>query len=189
MSENTKSEARVFHVESRFVTMARRPGGVPRERAIASAQAHVEELSSDFVDWVDQEVQQLSLILAEIEKNPGDVTMIERADVNCSQLRDIGTTLGYELVTFVAGSLCAVLNTIKAGAAYDKDMVDCHVNALFLVRTEPYRNLAPHQVPEMSSGLRQIVELAVRMQPDLPAKEPKLPLSEPAAAKGEEKAD
>ena len=189
MSKDKKPEARIFHVDSRFVALARRPGGVPRQHAISKAQSHVEQLSSEFVDWIEQELQQLSLILAEIESNPADMAVIERADANCSQLRDIGSTMGYELVTFVAGSLCAILDTMKAGAAYDKDIVDCHVNALFLVRTEPYRNLGPHQVPEMSSGLRRIVELAVRTQPDLQAKEPELPLSPPETAKGEEKAD
>jgi hypothetical protein len=39
-------------------------------------------------------------------------------------------------------------------------MVDCHIDAFLLARTEPYRNLRPEQVPEMTSGLRRVVELA-----------------------------
>lgn len=186
MSEKTKSEARIFHVESRFVQMARRSGGIPREHAVAKAQSHVEELTSGFTDWLDQELQQLSAILSEIADKPGDMEVIERADTNCSQLRDIGATMGYELITFVAGSLCAILDTIKSGAAYDKDMIDCHINALFLVRTEPYRNLSPHQVPEMSSGLRRIVELAIQTQPEASAQEPELAASK-AEATGDSK--
>ena len=186
MSEKPKSEARIFDVDSRFVQLARRPGGVAREHAVAKAQSHVEDMTSDFNDWLDQELRQLSAILSEIEGNPGDMAVIERADTNCSQLRDIGATMGYELVTFVAGSLCAILDSIKAGAAYDKDMIDCHINALFLVRTEPYRNLGPHQVPEMSSGLRRIVELAVQTQPEAPVQKTERAASKTEASDGSE---
>jgi hypothetical protein len=186
MPENTKAEARIFDVDSRFVQLARRPGGVARENAVAKAQSHVEDLTSDFNDWLDQELKQLSAILSKIESNPSDMALIESADTNCSQLRDIGATMGYELVTFVAGSLCAILDTIKSGVAYDKDIVDCHMNALFLVRTEPYRNLGPHQVPEMSSGLRRIVELAIQTQPEAPANEPERAASKTEASDGGE---
>jgi hypothetical protein len=39
-------------------------------------------------------------------------------------------------------------------------MIDCHMDALLLARTEQYRHLTPDQVPEMASGLRRVVELA-----------------------------
>lgn len=168
MAEKSHPEARIFYVDSRFERMARRPGAVAREQALADAEAQVEELRTDFGDWLERELQQLSAALSQIEDDPSDMALLDRADSNCAQLRDIGTTMGFELVTFVARSLCTILQTIKAGAAYDKDMVDCHINALFLVRTEPYRDLSPTQVPEMSSGLRRIVELVIRTAPGEP---------------------
>jgi chemotaxis protein histidine kinase CheA len=166
MPEKPRREAHIFHVDSRFERMARRSGGITREQALANAQAQVDQIKADFANWLDQELQQLRAALTQIEVYPSDIAVLDRADHNCSQLRDIGATMGFELVTFVAGSLCAMLDTIKAGAAYDKDMIDCHINALFLVKTEPYRNLSPHQVPEMSYGLRRIVELAMQTTPD-----------------------
>jgi chemotaxis protein histidine kinase CheA len=175
MADKPEREALVFYADSRFERLARRPGAVAREQALANAQSHVDDLKSDFLDWLDQELQQLRAALAQIEVDPSDMTVLDRANNNSSQLRDIGTTMGFELVTFVAGSLCAMLDTIKAGAAYDKDMIDCHINALFLVKTEPYRNLSPHQVPEMSFGLRRIVELAMQTTPEESGDEAKRP--------------
>jgi hypothetical protein len=67
--------------------------------------------------------------------------------------------MDFELVTFVANNLCEILDAMKAGAVYDKDAIDCHMDALLLARTEPYRRLRPEQVPEMSSGLRRVGEL------------------------------
>jgi hypothetical protein len=160
MSKDTKHDAHTFYVDTRFQRMARRPGGVAREQALATAQAQVEELRVDFTDWLDRELQDLGVALEDIGINPSDRLALDRVYRSSSQLRDVGTTMGYELVTFVASNLCEILDAIKGGAAYDKDMIDCHVSALLLARTEPYRHLRPEQIPEMASGLRRVVELA-----------------------------
>jgi hypothetical protein len=162
MSEKDKHDAHTFYVDSRFERMARRPGGVAREQALARAQAEVDELKSDFPNWLDQELRELAAEILQVECNSSDTVVLDRAYSRCAQLQDIGTTMGFELVTFAANSLCKIFDAIKAGAAYDKDVIDCHINALFLFRTEPYRDLRPEQVPEMSSGLRQVVKLANR---------------------------
>jgi hypothetical protein len=68
--------------------------------------------------------------------------------------------MGYELVTFVARTLCDILDAFIAGAAYDKEIVDCHSSAFMLARMEQYRNMTPEQVPEMTQGLLRVVEIA-----------------------------
>ena len=171
MADQPNREARIFDADTRFVRMARRAGGVTREQALAKADAHIEELKTEFVDWLDRELEQLRTAVARIEADPSDMEVVNHANSNCLQLRDLGSTMGFELVSFVAESLCAILETIKAGAAYDKDMIDCHIDALFLVKTDRYRALTPGHVPEMSAGLRRIVELAIETTPDSSARE------------------
>jgi hypothetical protein len=78
----------------------------------------------------------------------------------CAQVQDVGTTMGFGLVTFVANALYEILETVKAGAPYDKDMVTCHVDALFFVTREPYRNMSPDDVPELTAGLRRLADIA-----------------------------
>lgn len=160
MSEKAKHEAHAFFADTRFERMARRPGGLAREQALAGAQAQVDELKPEFANWLDRELQGLSAAIQQSEGSSFDSSWHERAYRSCSQLRDVGATMGYELVTFVADNLCEILDVIKAGTAYDRDMINCHVNALFLAKTEQYRHLRPEQVPEMASGLRRVVELA-----------------------------
>lgn len=160
MSKDTKHEAHTFYVDTRFQKMARRPGGMARDRALASAQEHVDELKSDFTVWIDRELDELGASLIDAVANPNNALALDRAYRISSQLRDVGTTMGFELVTFVANNLCEILDAIKSGAPSDKDMIDCHINALLLARTEPYRHLRPEQIPEMASGLRRVVELA-----------------------------
>jgi len=95
------------------------------------------------------------------------MSSIERAYTSCAHLRDVGATMDFELVTFVANNLCEILDAMKAGAVYDKDAIDCHMDALLLARTEPYRHLRPEQVPEMSSGLRRVGELVSIVPADI----------------------
>ena len=139
--------------------MARRQGGVAREQALENAQAHIEELRSDFVEWLDQEMQELRNALSQLEGHSDDMPYLDRAYQSCAHLHDVGATMGFELVTFVANNLCEILAAMKAGAPYDKDAIDCHVDALMLAKTEPYRHVSPEQVPEMTSGLRRVGEL------------------------------
>jgi hypothetical protein len=161
MAESTKGDAAIFPVDTRFQQMARRPGGVPRERAVEGAQRHLDELKPDFNNWLSRQLKDLTVLLQEVASNPNDAAMLERAHEGCCQLRDVGGTMGYELVSFVANNFCDILDAVKAGASYDQNMIDCHMDALAMARTDAYRNLRPEQVPEMTSGLRRMVELAV----------------------------
>jgi len=160
VAKSTNHEVRTFFAFTRFERMARRPGGVTREQALARAQAQVDELKSGFIIWLDRELQELNAALSKVESDSSDKLSLECAYRNCSQLQDVGAAMGYELVTFIAKNLCKIIATIKAGAAYDKDMIDCHINAFLLAKTDQYRDLRPEQVPEMASGLRRVVKLA-----------------------------
>jgi hypothetical protein len=162
MPDNSDPEVRIFFANTRFERMARRPGGVPRQQALGQAQTKVNDLKTGFINWLDQELADLNASLAKVERDFTDKLALESAYRNCSELRDVGATMGYGLVSFIAGNLCKIITTMKAGATYDKDMIDCHRNAFMLARTDQYRNLRPEQVPEMASGLRRVVELATK---------------------------
>jgi hypothetical protein len=159
MSESDKNKAHIFYVDSRFERLARRSGGVPREKALAAAQGQIETIRPAFGEWLEQELNDLSAAAADADAAPDNMDAVDRVDIVCGQIRDLGATMGHSLVTFVAGSLCTILEAVKEGAAYDTEAVSCHISALRLVRTEPYRSMRADQVPEMMTGLRRIVEL------------------------------
>ena len=158
--DEPQSPATVFYADNRFERMARRPGGVARDQALEAAHAHLEDLKADFADWINQELAQLADALAKVEAQPLDLAAIDAAFHSCAHLRDVGGTMGFELVTFIASNLCDIIDALKVGAVYDKDTVVCHMDALALAKTEEYRHLTPDQVPEMTRGLRRIGEIA-----------------------------
>ncbi len=163
MRESSNPDVHIFFPNTRFERMARRPGGVPREKALAQAQKMVDELKSDFGEWLDRELQELNAALSKAEGDLNDNAALEDAYRNCAQLQGVCAAMGYDLVTFVAENLCKIISTVMTGAAYDKEIIDCHTDAFLLAKSDQYRTLRPDQVPEMASGLRRVVELAAKI--------------------------
>lgn len=151
-------KVRVFDVETTFQKYARRPGGVPRDRAIKYAVARVDEVKPEVEDWLVKELDVLSDIVRKAERNEAPADWVDVANRHARHLRDVGTTMGSELLTYIAGSLCEILDEIAAGAACNIDSITCHVDALFLARQRPYWHLKPEQVPELTAGLRRVVD-------------------------------
>lgn len=159
------NEATIFYADTRFERMARRPGGVSREEAIQRAQGAVDELKTDFGDWIDEQYSALSSTLAKIARDPSDKGALERAHQKSAYLRDVGGTMGFTLVTFIASTLCDVLEAYIAGAAFDKNVTDCHMDAFLLARTDEFKHMRPDQVPELAKGLLRVVEVASIVPP------------------------
>lgn len=151
-------EARVFDVETRFQQLAKRPGALPRDKAIEEAVASIEEKKPGFDEWVLMEMQGLAAAIDTARTGAAPDKWVEGANVHSRNLRDVGTTMGAELVTFVADALCEVLDGIEAGLAYDLDTLICYFDALILVRQPNYRGISPGQVPELTRGLRRIAD-------------------------------
>lgn len=160
MKKNDNAGTNLFYPDTRFERLARRPGGIERDAALERAQAAVDDLKPDFSNWINSEFDALNAALADVAGDPKDKAALQRAFHSCAQLRDVSGTMGYDLVTFVARTLCDILEAYIAGAAYDKEVVECHSNAFMLARLEQYRHLTPEQVPEMTEGLLRVVEIA-----------------------------
>lgn len=157
--DKSAGEARVFTVETRFQKLARRPGGVSREKALENAAAKIEEIKPGFDEWLNKELQSLTDVVNQARSGTPQPDWIETASMHCRQVRDAGTTMGSELLTFIANSMSEVLDAIIAGAECNMESITCHLDALSLARQQPYRNMKPEQVPELTAGLKRVVEV------------------------------
>jgi len=158
MTKETEPDARIFFVDTRFQRLARRSGGIPREQAISQAQAGIEEAGGGFDEWVDTELNALVDLVKSASSGEAAPGWLEAANFRSRQLRDVGTTMGFELLSFVADSLCDLLDSIAGGAECNMESVACHVDALVLSRQERYRHMQPDQVPDLTKGLRRVVK-------------------------------
>lgn len=157
----TKPTAHMFYADTKFERTARSAGGVPREEAVARADAEVEALRANFETWVDMALSEMVRLTKGLPKDRVDKPAIEALHRNSAYLLDVGTTMGFALITFVAKNFCEVLEAMQDGAAFRKTLIECHVGALQLARQERYRDLSLEEVGEMTEGLRQLLHLTV----------------------------
>jgi hypothetical protein len=161
MPTKPASDHKEFLVDTHFQKMARRSGGIPREQAMESAQLAIDKIKLGFGDWLNTEIDSLSsAINGGRNAGPGDTSWAETAAIHSRQIRDCGSTMGFELVTFITNNLSEMFEAIIAGAPSRQEMIDCHMDALHLAKQEKYRHLRPEQLPELSSGLRRVLEAA-----------------------------
>lgn len=161
-----KDDPHTFQVDTHFQKMARRSGGLSRQQALENAQVAIDSIKLGFGDWLDGEIQLLTVAINQGKSaDPGKIDWAETAVVHARQIRDVGSTMGFELVTFIAGNLCEIFESIIAGAAPRPDLIDCHIGALTVAKQPQYRQLRPDQLPELSNGLRRIIDVAGAAEP------------------------
>jgi hypothetical protein len=160
MSEKSGREGRTFFLETRFQRMARRPGGVPRAEAIKNAQAKIDAGQPEFEAWLDRQLSELADTVRQAQAGTAEPGWPEAVASQGCQLRDVGTTMGFVLLSFVANNLCAILENANGAAEGNLDLIACHVDALLLAKQKQYRKLRPEQLPELSEGLRRVANFA-----------------------------
>jgi hypothetical protein len=158
MSKHGDYEAREFHIETKFQLLAKRPGGVPRDQAIDNAEITVATLKPGFETWFDDEI---ALLLKAIPQEGADLKdrgWMNIADTHSQHLADVAATMGYDFVSYVANNLCLMFDAIKHGADYRRDVMVCHLDALVLGRKDKFSRMKPEDVPELTEGLRRVLE-------------------------------
>jgi hypothetical protein len=156
-----KEDANVFEVETRFQRLARREGGVPKDKAIEQAQNRIEKVKPSFDQWFEEELRQLTSLIADAQAAKAGPDWVEVANARSRQLCDSSGTLGFPMLAFIAKSLCDILDSIEAGAECNMESITCHVDALNLVTQKSYRRLEPEQMPELTDGLRRVVQRVI----------------------------
>ena len=157
--DKSDDAGREFRVETNFQLKARKPGGVPRDKALTNASKNIERLKPSFEHWLDNEINELLRIIA--NTNPGadsDISWIDDAHTHSQNLADVGSTIDYQLLSFVSANLCRIFEAMKTGAPYNGGIIACHVDALRLARQQQYRWMRAEDLPELSDGLRRILE-------------------------------
>jgi hypothetical protein len=150
--------ARIFPVDTRFQQLARRTGGVSRNQAIERAEAALDNIKPAFEDFLEREVAGVANMVKDVQAGHEEPGWIETTSFRTRQLRDSAGSLGYELIAFIAGSFCELLDSIEAGSECNMESIVCHVDALMLARQKSYRRMKPDQVPELTRGLQRVVK-------------------------------
>lgn len=152
--------AKIFHPNNAFDSKINTPGGIPMEEALNRATAAIEQARPDIEIWMDTALAEIGRVAASVKAKGIEGESLEMLKRNASYLHDLGTTMGFPLITFVAKNFCDVLETVQSNSPSGRAMIECHASALALARHDKYRNLKPEQVADLTEGLLSVLKIA-----------------------------
>ena len=98
--------------------------------AIAKAEAALMSLASNFTQWLADEITKLESARANIKTNGMTVETMENLYLRAHDLKGLGTTYGYQLITRIAGSLCRMIDDKDKRINAPLELVDAHIDAI-----------------------------------------------------------
>jgi hypothetical protein len=98
--------------------------------AIAKAEAALKGLSSQFGEWLRDEVAKLEAAYAVLKAEGPTQAAMDGVYARGHDLKGLGTTYEFPLVTRIAGSLCKLLGDGEARTRAPVPLVSAHVEAI-----------------------------------------------------------
>jgi chemotaxis protein histidine kinase CheA len=98
--------------------------------AVAKAEAALKGLSSQFGQWLQDEVNKLETARETIRAEGVTKASMDALFTRAHDLKGLGATYEYPLVTRIAGSLCKLLGEGEGRVNTPMALVDAHVQAI-----------------------------------------------------------
>ncbi len=104
-------------------------GGIDAS-AIARAEEALKAMSAQFGQWLNDEVAKLDKAQADIREQGYNAQTAEALYFRAHDLKGLGSTYQYPLVTRLAASLCKMMDDPAKRLAAPQMIVDAHVDAI-----------------------------------------------------------
>jgi chemotaxis protein histidine kinase CheA len=98
--------------------------------AIAKAEAALKSLASNFTQWLADEINKLDAARQQVRTDGATAETMENLYLRAHDLKGLGTTYGYQLITRIAGSLCRLIDDKEKRATTSLELVDAHIDAI-----------------------------------------------------------
>ena len=98
--------------------------------AIAKAEAALKSLASNFSQWLSDEITKLEAARQQVKSQGVTAESMENLYLRAHDLKGLGTTYGYQLITRIAGSLCRMIDDKEKRATTPMELVDAHIDAI-----------------------------------------------------------
>lgn len=99
-------------------------------QAIAKAEAALADLSSQFEDWLMEEIKKLEAVQHLIKEEGINPVNSDQLFCRAHDLKGLGTTYGYPLITRISGSLCKMLDEKEKRMVAPWKLVEAHLDAI-----------------------------------------------------------
>lgn len=98
--------------------------------AIARAEEALKAMSAQFGQWLNDEIVKLDKAQADIREQGYTPVTAEALYFRAHDLKGLGTTYEYPLVTRIAGSLCKMLDDADRRMTAPIAILDAHIDAI-----------------------------------------------------------
>ena len=100
------------------------------ESAVARAEAALAAMSVNFQQWLEGEVTRLDDAMSAVRAKGRSAANMEALYHRAHDLKGLGTTYGYPIISQIAGLLCRVIDTPERRQGSRLDLVLAHVDAI-----------------------------------------------------------
>ena len=104
------------------------------QNAIARAEAALDKLSSQFADWIGEELNNLLAAWAEYEKATGTPKAKNELHRRAHDLKGLAATYGYPLVGRICSTLCKLTGDEHGDITAPVSLLKAHVDAVKAAR-------------------------------------------------------
>jgi hypothetical protein len=122
--------------------------GAIDQAALAKAEAALKSLSGQFGQWLQDEIDKLEAARAAIKSEGMGKATAEKLYMHCHDLKGLGTTYEFPLITRIAGSICKLMDEPSKRASAPMFLVDAHIDAIRACVRDNIRDIA-HPVGRM----------------------------------------
>jgi hypothetical protein len=98
--------------------------------AIAKAEAALKSLSGQFAQWLDDEIKKLDAARAAVQANGYTPETSESLYMRAHDLKGLGSTYEFPLITRIAASLCRLTDSPERRAQASLFLIDSHIDAI-----------------------------------------------------------
>ena len=98
--------------------------------ALAKAEAALKGLSGQFAQWLQDEITKLEDARAAIKTDGLNQQTADRLYIHAHDLKGLGATYEFPLITRIAGSLCKLMDNQAARVTVPMFLVDAHIDAI-----------------------------------------------------------
>ena len=98
--------------------------------AIAKAEAALKSLSGNFAQWLNDELAKLEAARQTVRSDGVTAETMESLYLRAHDLKGLGTTYGFPLITRIAGLLCRLIDDKAKRLTAPMPLIDAHIDAI-----------------------------------------------------------
>ncbi|WP_395672672.1 Hpt domain-containing protein [Phenylobacterium sp.] len=98
--------------------------------AIARAEAALKSLSGNFAQWLQDEIDKLDAAHQEVRARGATAETMEALYLRSHDLKGLGATYGFPIITRIAGSLCRLIEDGPKRLSAPLPLVDAHIQTI-----------------------------------------------------------